>query len=662
MNPFPDQPLTAAGHFWLYQRAAVLHILNRVAEGYETWQAMFEEYPFLAEYNNQIITYGVKGLAPSEALRWWLDAICVWEERVAGHLPLRALRIVAELPPEALTLLIAAGLVEDDARFGTLFEDMQGEQRPTAGLLQSWWRNPLPGARDPLRQLTAHGLLHGSDSTAPQRNQPLHVLPALWDALRGFPVEAAGLRHIPVALLPTSDALIVSDAVRERAASLLDMLAETPGMIVLVRGPQHNGRHTLLRALARALGRAVLEVEGAQETYLGALATLLHAMPVFTFNVPTGETVPLPPMNGCDGPLGVVLGKQGGVLCPEDRHTVTLTLDMPDAELRRQHWTTCLGENGQTTAFSERFRLASGAIRRVANLATTYARLDGGAQVGMSHIRQASQAVDRQALEALAVYVPVQGDWSHLAASSDTMDELRILENRCRYRERLPGMFSDAMALSVGIRALFTGASGTGKTLAARLLAASLDLELYRVDLSSVVNKYIGETEKNLNRLFTQAEERDIVLLIDEGDALLTRRTDVSSANDRYANLETNFLLQRLESYEGIVVITTNSAERIDSAFQRRMDVVIEFRLPEAAERWSIWHLHLPREHQVESAPLQEIAGRCALSGGQIRNAALHAATLALQEGSPIRTTHLVAAVQREYRKAGQMSPLRRSI
>jgi SpoVK/Ycf46/Vps4 family AAA+-type ATPase len=183
-------------------------------------------------------------------------------------------------------------------------------------------------------------------------------------------------------------------------------------------------------------------------------------------------------------------------------------------------------------------------------------------------------------------------------------------------------------------------------------------MDLYRLDLSSVVNKYIGETEKSLNQLFSRAEELDVVLLIDEGDALLTQRTAVQSSNDRYANLETNFLLQRLESFEGILLVTTNAANRIDSAFQRRMDVVVELRMPGPQERWLIWQLHLPVDHQVVHAWLQEAAVRCNVSGGQIRNAVLHASLLALDQGRPMSTAHVAAALHREYRKTGAVCPL----
>ena len=214
--------------------------------------------------------------------------------------------------------------------------------------------------------------------------------------------------------------------------------------------------------------------------------------------------------------------------------------------------------------------------------------------------------------------------------------------------------------LNSGVRALFTGPSGTGKTLAARVLASALGMDLYRLDLSTVVNKYIGETEKNLNQVFSHAEELDVILLLDEGDALLTQRTGVSNANDRYANLETNFLLQRIETYEGILIVTTNASERIDGAFQRRMDVLVEFRPPEPAERQVIWQLHLPRQHAIDESFLEELAARCGLTGGQIRNAALHAALLALRDGGCVGSNHVFEAVQREYRKVGGVSPLRR--
>jgi SpoVK/Ycf46/Vps4 family AAA+-type ATPase len=231
---------------------------------------------------------------------------------------------------------------------------------------------------------------------------------------------------------------------------------------------------------------------------------------------------------------------------------------------------------------------------------------------------------------------------------------------RCRQREAVLGHLGPAFGsgMNRGVRALFSGPSGTGKTLAARIMAAELGLDLYRVDLSSVVSKYVGETERNLSRVFARAEKMDVILLFDEGDSLLTGRTDVRSANDRYANMETNYLLQRLESYEGIVVVTTNAAGRIDAAFQRRMDVHVEFTAPDASQRYRIWQLHLPPTHQAGDVFLRVAATRCVLSGGQIRNTALHASVLAVENSESLSEVHLTAAIGREYRKLGARSPL----
>jgi SpoVK/Ycf46/Vps4 family AAA+-type ATPase len=208
------------------------------------------------------------------------------------------------------------------------------------------------------------------------------------------------------------------------------------------------------------------------------------------------------------------------------------------------------------------------------------------------------------------------------------------------------------------VRALFSGPSGTGKTLAARQLAHQLGKDIFRIDLAATVNKYIGETEKALERALSAAEALDVVLLLDEGDALMARRTDVSNANDRYANLETNFLLQRIENFEGIILITSNDADRIDSAFSRRMDTILAFHAPDELRRLDIL-AQLLGEHCASPALLQDIACRCALNGGQLRNIALHSRLLALESGQPPGDEQLRAAVVREYRKIDSHCPLK---
>jgi hypothetical protein len=422
-------------------------------------------------------------------------------------------------------------------------------------------------------------------------------------------------------------------------------------------------------ALARALGLGVLEAAASPPPpgpdpwrLLGPLATLTRALPVFVLELGPGETFELPEWRGHAGPVGVVLGHDGGLSGRVAEGAIALTLAPEPPELRHRHWARALpaGDTAALRDFAERYTLGGRYIRRTAELARGYAALERRPAVSPDDVRQAARAINRQQLDTLAARLGDGGGWEHLVLHPSTDAELRHLERRCRHRERLTGAMGGALpgGLNRGVRALFQGPSGTGKTLAARMLAAELGLDLYRVDLASVVNKYIGETEKNLSRVLGRAEDLDVVLLLDEGDSLMGKRTEVKSSNDRWANLETNYLLQRLDTYTGIVVVTTNAPGSIDDAFQRRMDAVVSFHLPDAEERWRLWQLHLPAAHDVPDAVLEDAAVRFGLTGGQIRNAAVHAALLALStpDGRP-GAGELRAAVETEYRKAGASYP-----
>ncbi|HEY0825189.1 MAG TPA: ATP-binding protein, partial [Ramlibacter sp.] len=209
-----------------------------------------------------------------------------------------------------------------------------------------------------------------------------------------------------------------------------------------------------------------------------------------------------------------------------------------------------------------------------------------------------------------------------------------------------------------GVRMLFFGPPGTGKTLAAEVMARALGVDVLAVDLASLVSKWIGETEKNLAAVFDVAERSRALLLFDEADALFARRTDANDAHDRYANLETAYLLQRLERYEGVGVLTTNLRANLDSAFSRRFEFIVEFPEPDAAAREALWRLHLPAAAPLaEDTDLAELAAWYPISGAQIKNAALAAAFLAAAAGTRIHQRHFLQAVEREYDKAGRAHP-----
>lgn len=682
--PFDRLPRTPAEHFRLHFFAAVARVLDESARAFGSREASEEQFPFLTGYRAETEACAPREDDPRARLRWWRETIREWEKGAGAdvHLPLRALRETAGLADDSLTMLVCAGLIEEDARFGHVFEALQGlagQRRPSAGLLASWWRETEDGgeARASLRRLQSCGLVVIDATDAPRAERAVEVEPALWDLLRGDAAEeiAPWARYrAPDALADVRD-LILADGLRESLVHVPPLLRSGEARAFVVRGAGNNGRRTIVGATARALGKGLLEIDaraGGSDAFrpderrwrvAGALATCLDALPVVALDLAPGETFTLPPLACYAGALAVVVGRHGGVDGEAVERALALAVEMPARDERLAHWRVALGERAGTdiAEISERFRLTGGNIRRAARLARVYASLEGRDEVRLRDARQACRALSRETLETLAAPVETAGDWSHLAVCADTLDELRNLESRCRNRERLPSEVGACTGanLSGGVRALFSGASGTGKTLAARLLAASLEKDLYRLDLSTVVNKYIGETEKNLSRLFSRAEELDVILLLDEGDALLTQRTDVSSANDRYANLETNYLLQRLESYEGILIVTTNAGDRIDTAFQRRMDVCVNFSPPDASERWHIWQMHLPETHQVTRRLFDELAQRCELTGGQIKNAVLHAAALALEEGAVVEGAHVEAAVRREYRKSGAVCPLR---
>jgi hypothetical protein len=681
---FADFPHTPGEHFKLYFFFAILQVIPAVLQSFNSPEDAFGKFPFLAGYNNEMAAYGLEGMEAQDAVMHWQAALESWEDAAREFLPIRALRWAAGLDHCALTLLFSIGLAEEDTRFGAMYEALHGiagQRRPSLGLLNAFWQwmGGSEQVRPALHRLQEIGLVQVLNPDAPCLEWIYQVSSLLWDALRGetlsIPLQWAHYR--PAGDLLPMEALILPLALQEKLVYLPALLASGEVQTLVVRGPQHNGRRTLLGAVAGQLGCGLLEVAAPSPAgehggpsgddhwrLVGPLATLQKALPVILLDLAPGETVELPPLIGYQGPIGVAMGNSGGLRLPTGE-AITLVLDLPAPQERRRHWQASLGEAvapEDLDDLAEHFRMTGGNIRRAASLACSYAALAGHPRVEIDDVRQAGLALNRQTLEVLARRLPVSGDWSQLAVSANTMNELISLEARCRHRERLSAAVHPSLGrrLNAGVRALFSGPSGTGKTLAACLLASVLQRDIYRLDLSAVVNKYIGETEKNLGRVFDRAEELDVILLLDEGDALLTQRTSVQSANDRYANLETNYLLQRIESFEGILIVTTNAGERIDSAFQRRMDVLVDFHPPDAAERWNIWNLHLPAAHGVEASFLRDVAARCVLTGGQIRNATLHASLLALNNGGVITTTYLEEAVQREYRKSGAACPLRK--
>lgn len=302
-------------------------------------------------------------------------------------------------------------------------------------------------------------------------------------------------------------------------------------------------------------------------------------------------------------------------------------------------------------------RLDAGQLRRAAESAARTASL-AGRPIRPDDLRAAVRAQNGAGLARLARRVEPAVGWDDLVLPPQTHRGLRELAVRARHRDQVLGQWGmrPGGGRGRGVIALFAGGSGTGKTMSAEVVAADLGMDLYVVDLSTVVDKYIGETEKNLERIFTEASAVNAVLLFDEADAIFGKRSDVKDARDRHANIESAYLLQRMESFDGIAVLTTNLRANLDEAFTRRLDIVADFPVPDAAQRLALWERclggRLPRADDLD---LAFCADRFELAGGSIRACAVTAAYLSAESGSPLAMRQVVAAVAQEYRKLGRL-------
>lgn len=336
------------------------------------------------------------------------------------------------------------------------------------------------------------------------------------------------------------------------------------------------------------------------------------------------------------------------------RRVTTLEVDKPTKTEQRALWQQQLGSagaalNGQLDAIGSQFNFAANAIRSASDEALQ-AHSDGGDLSGT--LWDICRAHARPRLNDLAQRIVAVAGWDELVLPDAQKQILRQIVVQVRQRAKVYDAwgFGAAGARGLGIGALFAGPSGTGKTMAGEVLASELKLDLYRIDLSQVVNKYIGETEKNLRRVFDAAEESGAILLFDEADALFGKRSEVKDSHDRYANIEISYLLQRMEAYSGLAILTTNMKSALDTAFLRRLRFVVQFPFPDAAQRAEIWRRIFPVQTPTDSLDYVQLA-RLQVSGGNIRNMALNAAFLAAEANQPVGMRHLLHAAKSEYAK-----------
>jgi hypothetical protein len=346
------------------------------------------------------------------------------------------------------------------------------------------------------------------------------------------------------------------------------------------------------------------------------------------------------------------------------RRLLRVKFDLPVYEDRQRLWTQGVKQHGAAVnaldlePLVSKFRFTPAQITRAVTTAADLAA-SRGESMNARDLYAGAQAHSTLRLGQLAKQIIPRHDWDDLILPPDRIEQLRELRARAEHTHLVHEVwgYGKKVAPKPSISALFAGESGTGKTMSAEVIANDLGLVMYRIDLSAVVSKYIGETEKNLSAIFEEARTSNAILFFDEADALFGKRSEVKDAHDRYANIETAYLLQQIEDYDGIAILATNLRQNLDEAFTRRLDFVIDFPFPDTEYRKRIWQAHFPPEVPLASdLDLDELAERYPLAGGNIRNAALASAFLAASDGKQITMQHVRSAVRREHQTMGRLT------
>jgi len=625
------------------------------------------------------------------------------ESRTAGtHLRLERLREVYQLTPFDIDALLI-GLAPDIALpYETLYAYLQDDltkKRPSVALVLRLLC-PSPAAQLRARQrflpggpLLTSDLLHlVADPAQPQSSLLNHALVVDERVVHYL----LGANELDVRLTPYAHQIVpqvrladvrLADEVAQRLARLLPAPgAESTPCLCYFQGPYGVGKQMTAEALCTALGQELVVMDTEQALHAGpatfattvrlalrearlrpaalywegvdalltdeqrpALATLLRALEAHPGLIFLAGTTPWEPADAL-----------------HRTRFVSLEFPLPTAAERLHLWQAALqgevtgGPDVDVPALANRFRLSGGQIRDAVATARhrTRWRDPNATRVGMADLTAACRLQSNRRLATLAQKITPHYLWEDLILPAERLQQLRELCHAMTYRTRVydDWGFDRTLSLGKGLNALFAGPSGTGKTMAAEVLAGELGLDLYKIDLSTVVSKYIGETEKNLARIFTEATTSNAILFFDEADALFGKRSEVKDAHDRYANIEIGYLLQRMEEYDGVVILATNLRKNLDDAFVRRMYSIIEFPFPTAPDRRRIWARTWPSV--VPCSPEVDwdvMAQRFETAGGNIRNIALAAAFLAASDGGVVTMAHLFHATRREYQKLGRV-------
>ena len=568
-------------------------------------------------------------------------------------------------------ILLLCAALELDTRIANLCSRVQDDPAkpyPTFALALTIFSEPTWDALSPERPLRHWRLLEiNQPGSQPLTTSALRADERIVNYMKGLNYLDDRLTPLltPIAPINTDNALPASQqSVVEAILHRWQQGAERMLPVVQLLGPDEPSKQLVAAHTAAGLGLHLYRLPvGLLPTQSADLETLTRLWQRESNLLPlalyldaqeasgTGEGQ-IPPvsrfLSRCNGPIFLATRERW---TPLERTGFTLDVAKPTPTEQRDTWAVSLGDaaGDMPEQLSAQFNLDLAAIRQSAQteLAETAAE-----QPFPERLWRACRANARPRLESLAHRIEARATWDDIVLPDEETQSLRQIAGQVSQRAKVYQSwgFANKMNRGFGISALFAGDSGTGKTMAAEVIANDLRLDLYRIDLSAVVNKYIGETEKNLRRLFDAAEDGGAILLFDEADALFGKRSAVKDSHDRYANIEINYLLQRIESYRGLAILATNMKGALDNAFLRRLRFIINFPVPAAPQRKAIWQKVFPPETHTEGLDYDRLA-RLNLTGGLIHNVALNAAFLAAQNGTTVTLPLVLTAARAEFRK-----------
>ena len=592
-----------------------------------------------------------------------------------------------DLTPRHVDTLLLALAPELDSAYETIYSYLQDDVTktlPTVGLVLDVLCNSehdrietrtLFGWHSPLRR---HGLIDvaGGDD-APLLSRPLSADGRVVEYLLELDAVDGDLADIATATSPTGrrEDLPVDDARARSLDHLASRLSATgePPVLASLGGRDDERLSATVAALCAERGLRLLRADATairdrpvvettrllvREARLQDAAIHVTSVDALAETTPPQLDAALEVLDEFDGHVFLTgtdtlsAGHRRRVTAHDVR---TIRFPMPSYEVRRALWSDVSGlpDDVDVATLAATFQLTSGQIE--AAVAMAEARSPVG-EITTEELYRACRAQSTEQLGSLAQHRTPHYTWDDIVLPADTRSHLREIAAQITHRGTVYADwgFEDAFSLGNGLTALFTGAPGTGKTMAADVIAQNAGLDLYKIDLASVVDKYVGETEKNIERIFEEAEYSDAILLFDEADALFGKRSEVSDAQDRYANVQVNYLLQRIEEHDGTAILTTNFKDNIDDAFLRRIDHSVEFPRPDRDLRTEIWETVFPEATPVGDLDY-EFLSTFEVTGGTIKNTAVNAAFMAVDDGDAVEMEHVVRAMRREFQKTGKL-------